>query len=119
MGSRILTVSGLYQGPSSKGPVPAVRVQGKWLSRLGFKIGDKVVVYGERQVVVIAPVKEVTEKTEFSTPYGKELSDTRDELSRLVEIRESLSALILEVSQRLDLLVCLEYGDDTDVREDD
>lgn len=116
MDSRILTVSGLFVSPSSKSAVPAVRLQGKWLSRLGFNIGDKVIVYEGWQAAVITPAKKAAEKTAFNTPLEKELSDTRDELSRLIEVRESLSALILEISQRLDLLILEQIGN-TDGKE--
>jgi hypothetical protein len=53
MSSRVLTVSGLYTGPSSTKPVPAVRVQGKWLEQIGFRIGDKVEVSEDREAVTI------------------------------------------------------------------
>jgi hypothetical protein len=53
MSSRVLTVSGLYTSPSSTKPVPAVRVQGKWLEQIGFRIGDKVEVSEDREAVVI------------------------------------------------------------------
>lgn len=58
MGSRVLTVSGLYAGPSSTKPVPAVRIQGQWLKELGFGIGDKVEIYGDREEITIRLLKE-------------------------------------------------------------
>ena len=57
MSSRILTVSGLYANPSGSTPVPAVRVQGKWLENIGFHIGDKVEIYEDREAVTIKLVK--------------------------------------------------------------
>jgi hypothetical protein len=42
--SRMLTVSGVYPN-SSLNPVPAVRVQGKWLEDIGFCVGCKVKIY--------------------------------------------------------------------------
>ena len=42
--SRILTVSGVYPNSGLK-PVPAVRVQGKWLENIGFCVGCKVEIY--------------------------------------------------------------------------
>lgn len=58
MGSRILTVSGLYSSPSSTKPVPAVRIQGQWLKELGFSIGDKVEIYEDREAITIRLAKE-------------------------------------------------------------
>lgn len=57
MSSRILTVSGLYTSPSGTKPVPAVRVQGKWLEQIGFRIGDKVEICEDREVLTIRLVK--------------------------------------------------------------
>jgi hypothetical protein len=53
MSSRVLTVSGMYPGPSSTKPVPAVRIQGVWLKELGFCIGDKVEIVEDRETVTI------------------------------------------------------------------
>lgn len=54
MGSRVLTVSSSYPYTTVKRgyiEVPIIRLQGKWLHRLGFKAGSKVQVtcqgYGE------------------------------------------------------------------------
>lgn len=58
MSSRVLTVSGLYTSPSSREPVPAVRVQGKWLQELGFRIGDRVEIYANREEITIRLVSE-------------------------------------------------------------
>jgi HSP20-like domain of unknown function (DUF1813). len=58
MSSRLLTISGLYTSPSSRKPVPAVRVQGKWLQELGFSIGDRVEIYGDREAITIRLAKE-------------------------------------------------------------
>jgi hypothetical protein len=58
MSSRVLTVSGLYTSPSSTKPVPAVRVQGKWLEQIGFRIGDKVEICEDKEVVTIRLVKD-------------------------------------------------------------
>lgn len=57
MSSRVLTVSGLYTNPSSRKPVPAVRVQGKWLEQIGFRIGDRVEIYEANQEIVIRLAK--------------------------------------------------------------
>lgn len=58
MDSRVLTITELYATPSSKKPVPLIRIQGKWLGELGFRIGDRVEVYGEKESVTIKLVKE-------------------------------------------------------------
>ncbi|PYG83884.1 type I toxin-antitoxin system toxin SymE [Ruminiclostridium sufflavum DSM 19573] len=44
MSSRMLTVSSVYPNSCIK-PVPAVRVQGKWLENIGFHVGCKVEIY--------------------------------------------------------------------------
>ena len=47
MGSRILTVSGVWTRiPIGKEnvKVPFIRLQGKWVEKLGFKVGSKVMV---------------------------------------------------------------------------
>lgn len=61
MSSRVLTISGLYTSPSSRKPVPAVRVQGKWLQDLGFRIGDKVEIYESKEAITIRLAKEPQE----------------------------------------------------------
>jgi HSP20-like domain of unknown function (DUF1813). len=61
MSSRVLTVSGLYTSPSSRKPVPAVRVQGKWLENIGFRIGDKVEIYEDKQAITIRLASEKQE----------------------------------------------------------
>lgn len=58
MSSRVLTVSGLYTSPSSSKAVPAVRIQGQWLKELGFRIGDKVEIYEDREEITIRLLKE-------------------------------------------------------------
>ena len=58
MNSRVLTISGLYTSPSSRKPVPAVRVQGKWLENIGFRIGDKVEIYEDTETITIRLAKE-------------------------------------------------------------
>lgn len=58
MSSRVLTISGLYTSPSSRKPVPAVRVQGKWLENIGFRIGDKVEIYEDKETITIKLARE-------------------------------------------------------------
>jgi hypothetical protein len=58
MSSRVLTVSGLYTSPYSTKPVPSVRVQGKWLEQIGFRIGDRVEIDEDKEVVTIRLVKD-------------------------------------------------------------
>ncbi|KKW29293.1 MAG: hypothetical protein UY72_C0051G0007 [Candidatus Uhrbacteria bacterium GW2011_GWD2_52_7] len=58
MSSRVLTVSVLYTSPTSRKPVPAVRVQGKWLEQIGFRIGDKVEIYEDKEAITIRLAKE-------------------------------------------------------------
>jgi hypothetical protein len=56
MSSRVLTVSGMYPGPSSTKPVPAVRIQGVWLQNLGFRIGDKVEIYEDGKGLTVTGI---------------------------------------------------------------
>lgn len=62
MSSKTLTVSGIYSSPSSLKPVPAIRLQGKWLEDIGFYIGCKLEIYGS--------VGEITIKLVESTENG-------------------------------------------------
>ena len=58
MSQRVLTISGLYQSSSISKPVPAIRIQGKWLEKLGFTIGSKVKVCEGTEEINIKLVKE-------------------------------------------------------------
>ena len=47
MGSRVLTVSGVWTHTTEGGKnvkVPFIRLQGKWVEKLGFEVGSKVMV---------------------------------------------------------------------------
>jgi hypothetical protein len=59
MSSRILAVSGLYASTFCNKPVPAIRLQGRWLEGLGFCIGSKVEVIENQEEIIIRVVKEV------------------------------------------------------------
>ena len=56
MKERKLTVNYLYSNGNKK-PYPFIRLQGRWLERLGFSVGDKVIVSTGEGVIVIVPVK--------------------------------------------------------------
>ena len=56
MNKRILTVS-YYSNYNCK-ETPFIRLQGKWLEAVGFKIGDKVEVREQREELVIRVVKD-------------------------------------------------------------
>ena len=58
MKERKLTVHYIYCDPCQKKPYPFIRLQGRWLERLGFAVGDKVSVTAGERVIVIAPAKE-------------------------------------------------------------
>jgi formylmethanofuran dehydrogenase subunit D len=45
----------LYSNGNKK-PYPFIRLQGRWLERLGFSVGDKVMVTTGEGVIVIVPV---------------------------------------------------------------
>jgi toxic protein SymE len=54
MKERSLTISYAY-GLNNEKPYPFIRLQGRWLERLGFSIGAKVIVAtGEGIVVIIS-----------------------------------------------------------------
>jgi len=57
MKERRLTITYAY-GPNNEKPYPLIRLQGKWLERLGFAIGSRVVVATGEGVVVIVPAEE-------------------------------------------------------------
>jgi hypothetical protein len=48
--NRILTVSYIYQNDK---PVPIIRLQGKWLRKLGFEQDSKIKVVARTGVVLI------------------------------------------------------------------
>lgn len=50
---RVLTVSGVYTGVPSSKPVPALKLQGIWLQSLGFPVGSKVSITGEKGEITI------------------------------------------------------------------
>ena len=57
MKERKLTVNYLYTNGNKK-PYPFIRLQGRWLERLGFAVGDKVMVTAGEGKIVIVPEKE-------------------------------------------------------------
>ena len=67
MSSRMLTVSGFYPNSSLK-PVPAVRVQGKWLENIGFCVGCKVEIYESTGEITIK-LAESTENGGLNNGY--------------------------------------------------
>ena len=56
MKKRKLTVNYLFTNGNKK-PYPFIRLQGRWLERLGFAVGDKVTVTAGDGRIVIIPVK--------------------------------------------------------------
>ena len=56
MDSRILTVSYTYVSSGAGKPVPCIRLQGKWLKKLDFNIGDKVLIGEAYGRIVIMPI---------------------------------------------------------------
>ncbi len=53
MRTRKLTVSYIYSDPEEGRPYPFIRLQGRWLEKLGFAIGSRIEVSGDDGVVVI------------------------------------------------------------------
>ena len=62
MNTRIITVSGISPYSDSKGrfvQIPLVRLQGKWIEKLGFHTGSKIKVYENNGEIILTLVKEV------------------------------------------------------------
>lgn len=60
MNERELTVHYQYNRDTE---VPSIRLQGKWLEKYGFKIGDKLNVYSNDSVILVTLKKaEVVKK---------------------------------------------------------
>ena len=58
MKERKLTVNYLFTNGNKK-PYPFIRLQGRWLERLGFAVGDKVTVTaGEGRIVIVSVKKD-------------------------------------------------------------
>ena len=57
MKERSLTISYSY-GPNNEKPYPFIRLQGRWLERLGFPIGAKVIIAADNGILVIIPAQE-------------------------------------------------------------
>lgn len=56
MNSRNLKV---YEKPGSYGSnIPSIRLQGKWLEKLGFKTGDSIKVTEEKEKLLIELTKD-------------------------------------------------------------
>jgi toxic protein SymE len=51
--TRRLTVSYTYSDSESDKPYPFIRLQGRWLERLGFAIGSKVEVRADEGLLVL------------------------------------------------------------------
>ena len=57
MKERKLTINYLYTNGNKK-PYPFIRLQGRWLERLGFAVGNKVSVAADEGLIVIVPAKD-------------------------------------------------------------
>lgn len=51
MNQRILTVS--YIAPYNRKEMPLIRIQGRWLEKLGFTIGKKIIVKEKYDKLII------------------------------------------------------------------
>jgi hypothetical protein len=65
MKERSLTVSYAYAMNSEK-PHPFIRLQGRWLERLGFSIGNKVIVAAGEEILIIIPIQKGKEEGQDS-----------------------------------------------------
>ncbi len=48
----------VYESPGADRTIPQIRLQGKWLSALGFNVGEKIVVSYEdgKLVIMLEPI---------------------------------------------------------------
>ena len=63
MYKRVLKVSSLSTHTNSQGDyvdVPAIRLQGRWVEKLGFEAGKKVMVYEKPEEITLKLLKEET-----------------------------------------------------------
>ena len=61
MYKRVLKVSSLSTHTDSRGhyvDVPAIRIQGRWVEKLGFETGKKVMVYEKPEEITLKLLKE-------------------------------------------------------------
>ena len=83
MSSRMLTVSGFYPNSSLK-PVPAVRVQGKWLENIGFCVGCKVEIYESNGEITIkladSTLSDSAENEGNAEPKSKRHTQTKNKV---------------------------------------
>jgi len=56
MKERSLTISYAY-GLNNEKPYPFIRLQGRWLERLGFSIGSRVVIAAGEEILIIIPAQ--------------------------------------------------------------
>ena len=52
--SRDYTVSSIYENNQER---PFIRIKGKWLEKLGFKVGNKLKIYEANNVLLIVKEK--------------------------------------------------------------
>ena len=67
MSERILTVSGVSQYTDLQGKyvqVPFIKLQGKWVEKLGFTVGSKVIVFKGAGELTIKLLKEEASQLE-------------------------------------------------------
>ena len=50
---RKLTVGYIY---ANNKPYPLIRLQGKWLEELGFRVGDRIVIVADEKSIVITKI---------------------------------------------------------------
>ncbi len=65
MGSRVITIHGATPYMDAGGKfveVPVIRLQGKWVERLGFRIGDRIEVHGDGDGIAITLTRKGQQK---------------------------------------------------------
>lgn len=77
--SKQLKISGLHRSADNK-EVPSLRISGKWIEQLGFKIGERVNVTTRDRLLIIEPI-EGNQREE--TNYKAALTEVKQTLKQL------------------------------------
>ena len=73
----------IYTNRYSKGAVPKIQMEGKWLEQLGFKIGTPLVLEYEENSIRIRPLNDTELKAQEQQTLRAELKHHRAALKEL------------------------------------
>lgn len=65
----------VYRKPGCDDSVPEMRIQGVWLTRLGFNVGDHIELVLEEKQIVIRPAAEEQIPSMVEEAPGTEISE--------------------------------------------